>query len=97
VHGLATVVTRMTDQGTPAGGWEPQQRLSIEAALRHYTKDAAFAEGAEQERGTLAKGKAADFVVLSQDLLTVAPDRIKDVKVMLTVLAGQNSYRAAGF
>ena len=97
VHGLATVVTRMTDQGTPAGGWEPQQRLSVEAALRHYTKDAAFAEGAEQERGTLAKGKAADFVVLSQDLLTVAPERIKDVKVLLTVLAGQNSYRAAGF
>jgi predicted amidohydrolase YtcJ len=97
VHGLATVVTRMTDQGTPAGGWEPQQRLSAEAALRHYTRDAAFAEGAEQERGTLAKGKAADFVVLSQDLLTVAPERIKDVKVMLTVLAGQNSYRAAGF
>jgi len=97
VHGVATVVTRMTDQGTPAGGWEPQQRLSVEAALRHYTRDAAFAEGAEQERGTLAKGKAADFVVLSQDLLTVAPERIKDVKVMLTVLAGQNSYRAAGF
>ena len=53
VHGLATVVTRMTDEGTPPGGWEPQQRLSVEAALRHYTRDAAFAEGAEEVRGTL--------------------------------------------
>jgi predicted amidohydrolase YtcJ len=97
VHGLATVVTRMTDEGTPAGGWEPQQRLAPEAALRHYTRDAAFAEGAEQERGTLAKGKAADFVVLSQDPLAIPPERIKDVKVLLTVLAGQDSYRAAGF
>jgi predicted amidohydrolase YtcJ len=97
VHGLATVVTRMTDEGTPAGGWEPQQRLSVEAALRHYTRDAAFAEGAEQLRGTLAKGKAADFVVLSQDLLAIAPERIKDVKVMLTVLGGRDSYRAQGF
>jgi predicted amidohydrolase YtcJ len=97
VHGLATVVTRMTDEGTPPGGWEPQQRLSIEAALRHYTRDAAYAESAERERGTLAKGKAADFVVLSQDLLAVAPERIKDVKVLLTVLGGQDSYRAREF
>src|SRR4029453_532392 len=97
VHGLATVVTRMTDEGPPPGGWGPQQRAPAGAALRHYTRDAAFAEGAEQERGTLAKGKAADFVVLSQDPLKVAPERIKDLKVLLTVLGGQDSYRAAGF
>jgi predicted amidohydrolase YtcJ len=97
VRGIACAVTRTTLAGTPPGGWEPQQRLSAEAALRHFTRDAAFAEHAEAERGTLAKGRLADFVVLSQDLLTLAPERIQDTKVLLTVLGGQDSYRAKDF
>jgi hypothetical protein len=97
VRGIACAVTRTTLEGTPAGGWEPAQRLSVEAALRHFTRDAAFAEGAEAERGTLAKGRAADFVVLSQDVLAIPPERIKDTTVLLTVLGGQDSFRAQGF
>ena len=97
LRGIAAAVTRSTLEGTPAGGWEPQQRISAEAALRHFTRDAAFAEAAEAELGSLAKGKAADLVVLSQDLLSVPPERIKDTKVMLTVLGGQDTYRAQGF
>ena len=97
VRGIAAAVTRTTVQGTPAGGWEPQQRIPVEAALRHFTRDAAYAAHAEAERGSLAKGRAADLVVLSQDLLSIPPERIKDTRVMLTVLAGQDSYRAAGF
>lgn len=97
VRGIACAVTRTTVEGTPAGGWEPQQRLSVEAALRHFTRDAVWAEGAEGERGTLARGKLADFVVLSQDLLSLAPERIQDTKVLLTVLGGQDSFRAPGF
>jgi len=97
IRAIACVVTRTTIEGTPKGGWEPAQRLSVEAALRHYTRDAAFAEHAEQERGTLARGLAADFVVLSQDLFAVPPERIQDTKVLLTVLAGQDTYRAPGF
>jgi predicted amidohydrolase YtcJ len=97
VRGIACAVTRTTVEGTPAGGWEPQQRLSVEAALRHFTRDAAWAEGAEAERGTLAKGRLADFVVLSQDLLTLPSERIHETQVLLTVLGGQDSYRAPGF
>ncbi len=97
VRGIACAVTRTTVEGTPAGGWEPSQRLTAEAALRHFTRDAAFAEHAEQEKGTLAPGKLADFVVLSQDLLAVPPERIKDTKVLLTVLGGQDSFRAREF
>jgi len=97
LRGIAAAVTRTTLEGTPAGGWQPQQRISAEAALRHFTRDAAYAESAETELGSLAKGKAADLVVLSQDLLSVPPDRIKDTRVMLTVLAGQDTYRAQGF
>jgi hypothetical protein len=97
VRGIACAVTRTTVEGTPAGGWEPAQRISVEAALRHFTRDSAYAEHAEQERGVLKQGLAADFVVLSQDLLSVPPERIKDTKVLLTVLGGQDSYRAPGF
>jgi predicted amidohydrolase YtcJ len=97
VQGIACAVTRTTVEGTPAGGWEPSQRLGAEAALRHFTRDAAFAEHAEQDKGTLAVGKLADFAVLSQDLLAVAPERIKDTKVLLTVLGGQDTWRAKEF
>jgi hypothetical protein len=84
-------------EGTPTGGWEPSQRISVEAALRHFTRDAAFAEHAEKEKGTIAVGKLADFVVLSQNLLTVPPERIKDTKVLLTVLGGQDTWRSREF
>ena len=97
VRGIACAVTRTTVDGTPAGGWEPAQRVSVEAALRHFTRDAAYAEHAEQERGALKPGLAADFVVLSQDLLSLPPERIKDTKVLLTVLGGQDSFRAKDF
>jgi predicted amidohydrolase YtcJ len=97
VRGIACAVTRTTVDGTPAGGWEPAQRLSVEAALRHFTRDAAFAEHAEGKKGTLAPGQLADFVVLSQDLLTIPPERIKDTKVLLTVLGGQDTWRAPEF
>jgi predicted amidohydrolase YtcJ len=70
------------------------RHLSEDVTLRVDGKAVVGRVGQDYD---VAKGKAADFVVLSQDLLTVAPERIKDVKVMLTVLAGQNSYRAAGF
>jgi hypothetical protein len=97
VRGIACAVTRTTVEGGPVGGWEPSQRLAAEAALRHFTRDAAFAERAEKEKGTLAVGKLADFVVLSQDVLAVPPERIKDTRVLLTVLGGQDTWRARGF
>ena len=97
VRGIACAVTRTTVEGTPAGGWEPSQRITAEAALRHFTRDAAFAEHAESQKGTLAPGKLADFVVLSQDVLAIPPERIKDTKVLLTVLGGQDTWRAKDF
>jgi predicted amidohydrolase YtcJ len=97
VRGIGCAVTRTTTEGLPAGGWEPEQRLSPEAALAHFTRDAAFAEHAEKEKGTLAPGKLADFVVLSQDILRSPPERIWQTKVLLTVLGGQDTWRAPGF
>lgn len=97
ILGMYTAVTRMTRQGTPPGGWFPQNRIDIEAALRHYTQDAAYASFDEANKGTITAGKFADFVVLSQDILTLPPQRLLDAKVLLTVMGGRETYRAPGF
>jgi predicted amidohydrolase YtcJ len=91
------VVTRMTPPGTPAGGWYPAGRISVEAALRHYTRDGSYATFDENVRGTLTPGKLADFVVLSKDILTIPPADILKTQVLLTVMGGRDTYRAADF
>lgn len=91
------VVTRMTPQGTPPGGWYPAGRISVEAALRHFTRDGAYATFDENVRGTLSPGKFADLVVLSQDILTVPPAEILQTRVLLTVLAGRDTFRDPSF
>jgi len=91
------VVTRMTPEGTPQGGWYPKGRISVEAALRHYTRDGAYASFDEDVRGTLAAGKLADFVVLSSDILTIPPADILKTKVLLTVMGGKDTYRDKNF
>ncbi len=97
LRGIYCAVTRMTPRGTPPGGWEPSQRLSVEAALRHFTRDAAYASQEEAVKGTLTPGKLADLVVLSQDIFSVPPEGVLQTKVLLTVLGGQDTYRAREF
>ena len=89
-------VTRTTPEGTPAGGWYPAGRISVEAALRHFTRDGAYATFDEEVRGTLNPGKLADFVVLSKDILTVHSAEILTTKVLLTVVGGRDTYRDKG-
>jgi len=91
------VVTRMTPEGTPPGGWYPAGRISVEAALRHFTRDGAYASFAENVRGTLTQGRLADLVVLSRDILTIPSTEILKTKVLLTVMGGKDTYRDAGF
>jgi predicted amidohydrolase YtcJ len=97
VAGIHCAVTRTTPEGTPAGGWEPAQRIGVEAAIRHFTRDAAYACFDEGTRGTLTPGKLADLVVLSADLTAIPPDQILKTRVLLTVLGGQDTYRAREF
>ncbi len=97
LRGIYCAVTRMTPEGTPAGGWEPGNRISAEAALRHFTRDAAFAGREEDVKGTLAPGKLADLVVLSDDILAIPPAGLLKTRVLLTVLGGQDTYRAKEF
>jgi predicted amidohydrolase YtcJ len=97
LKGIYCAVTRMTPEGTPKGGWYPQGRISVEAALRHYTRDGAYATFDDEVRGMLRKGMLADLVVLSKDILTIPPTEILKTKVLLTVMGGKDTFRSKEF
>ena len=97
LKGIYCAVNRTTPEGTPKEGWFPQNRISVEAALRHYTIDGAYANFDENIRGTLTAGKLADLVVLSQDLLTIQPSEVLKTEVLLTVMGGRDTYRNKNF
>ena len=94
LKGIEAAVTRMTESGHPPGGWYPDGRISVEAALRHYTSDSAWGIHDEEDRGSLAVGKFADFVVLSENILEIDPTKISEVQVLKTVMNGQTTYGA---
>ncbi|HEY3203232.1 MAG TPA: amidohydrolase [Thermoanaerobaculia bacterium] len=89
ILGIAAAVTRKTIDGKNPGGWVPEQRISAEEALRAYTVSAAYAAFEEKEKGSLAAGKLADFVILSEDLLAVRPEQIEKIRVDTTVVGGR--------
>jgi predicted amidohydrolase YtcJ len=95
--GIYAAVTRKDLKGCPDGGWLPHQCLTVEEAVRAFTIDAAFAVHEEKLKGTLERGKLADFVVLSDDVLDVPPEIIPEIEVIATVLGGQVVYEAEGF
>jgi predicted amidohydrolase YtcJ len=90
--GLYAAVTRQSVEGEPAGGWWPEERLSIEDAIRNYTAESAYASFEEREKGQVAVGLLADLVVHSKDLLTVAPQEILRTEADLTIFGGRVVY-----
>ena len=92
--GIYAAVTRQTLEGTPAGGWYPEERIDLETALRAYTVNNAWAAGREDRLGSLSVGKLADLVVLDRDPFGIAPSALDDVKVLLTVVGGRVVYEA---
>lgn len=92
--GIYAAVTRKTLSGQPEGGWFPQEKLTVEQAIQAYTLNTAYAAYEEDIKGSITVGKLADFVVLSDDLLTMDPDDIKDVEVLTTVVGGKVVYEA---
>ncbi|MCL4523137.1 MAG: amidohydrolase [Acidobacteria bacterium] len=87
--GIYAAVTRATLDGKNPGGWYPQQKISLAEAIEAYTMGSAYAEFAEREKGSLTAGKLADIVVLDADLFAIAPERLKDAKVVSTVVGGR--------
>jgi hypothetical protein len=96
-RGLYCATTRKTREGTPAAGWLPELKVSLDSALRHYTIDAAYASFEEQEKGSLSVGKRADLLVLSEDLFKSPPETILKTRVLLTLMDGKPVYRSGGF
>ena len=86
-------ITRQDADGWPAGGWFPNQRTTREEALKSMTLWPAYGAFMEDVSGSLSPGKYADFVVLDQDIMAIAPERILDTRVLLTVLGGKVVYR----
>ena len=91
-RGLYCAVARKTKEGAPPGGWLPELAVSLESALRHYTIDGAYASFEEAEKGSIAAGKRADLVVLSEDLFRQPPEAILKAEVLLTVMDGRAVY-----
>ncbi len=92
IEGIYAAVTRRTLDDRNPDGWVPEQKITVEEALRGYTIDAAYASYEEDLKGSLEPGKLADFVILDRDLTTMAPEEIRDAKVDLTVVGGKVAY-----
>jgi predicted amidohydrolase YtcJ len=90
--GLYAAVTRQTLSGEPAGGWFPEQRITIEEAIRAYTYNTAYANFEEKTKGSIEVHKVADIVVLNKNLLQATPREILDAKVVMTIVDGKIVY-----
>ncbi|HEY9403995.1 MAG TPA: amidohydrolase family protein [Pyrinomonadaceae bacterium] len=90
--GLYAAVTRQSTEGDPAGGWWPQERLSIADAIRCYTAESAYASFEETQKGQLVPGMLADMTVHSRDLLTIKPEEILQTEAVMTILGGSVVY-----
>ncbi|MFQ5797326.1 MAG: amidohydrolase [Bacteroidota bacterium] len=86
--GIYAAVTRQDHRGWPEGGWYPEQRMTIEEAIRSFTIWAAFGAFEENLKGSIEPGKLADLVVLSKDIVTIAPREILTTEVLMTMVGG---------
>jgi predicted amidohydrolase YtcJ len=91
---LYAATTRATLDGKYPQGWFPEQKLTIQEAIAAYTMGSAYAEFQEHDKGSIEPGKLADMVLLSQDVLTIAPAAIRDSHVLKTWVGGVEVYDA---
>jgi len=90
--GIYAATTRRTIDGANPNGWYPEQKISVKEAIECYTINNAYAAFEEDVKGSISIGKLADFVVLSDDILSIDPVKIEQTKVEMTVLGGEIIY-----
>src|SRR5579862_5959012 len=89
MFGLYAAVTRATLDDKNPQGWFPEQKLTVAEAVEAYTMGSAYAEFQEKEKGSITAGKLADMVLLSDDIFSIAPAKIRDAKVLKTIVGGK--------
>ncbi|MGB3144597.1 MAG: amidohydrolase [Maribacter sp.] len=92
IASLYASISRKTLKGMPEGGYEPDQKMTREQALRSYTLDAAYGAFEEDIKGSITAGKLADFTIYSQDLMTVPEDEFLKTEVAMTIFDGKVVY-----
>jgi len=92
LEGIYAATTRRTIDERNPGGWVPEQKITVEEALRAYTRGGAFASFEDKERGVLAAGALADFVIIDRDLTRVPVEQIRNARVVLTAVGGRVVY-----
>ncbi|HJR08501.1 MAG TPA: amidohydrolase [Pyrinomonadaceae bacterium] len=92
LFGIYAATTRRTLDGKNPQGWIPEQKITVEEAVRAYTVGSAYAEFAENTKGTLTPGKLADIVILSQDIFRINPIEIERTNVRMTIMDGKVVY-----
>ncbi|WP_448539032.1 amidohydrolase [Sphingobium yanoikuyae] len=90
--GIAAAMSRQDARGEPAGGWMPEQKVSFEAALDGFTRQAAFAGFAEKKFGSLVPGQRADFLLIDRNIETASPTDIRGTQVLETWINGKRVY-----
>ena len=94
--GVQNAILRQTREGKPAGGWIPDQRLSLEQAIEGYTLGAAYSVHREHEEGSIKPGKLADLIILNQNLFAIDPRKIAETQVLMTIVGGKIVYESPG-
>src|SRR5512135_2220671 len=94
---MQNALTRQTREGNPPDGFVPQERISLEDAIKGYTLGAAIAGRREKTEGSIEPGKVADLIILSQDLFKIDPHQVAKTEVLLTMVGGKVVYEDTSF
>ncbi|MDG1707396.1 MAG: amidohydrolase family protein, partial [Emcibacteraceae bacterium] len=86
--------TRHTGDGKNPDGWNPAEKITVEQAVRAYTIDGAYGGHNENNTGSIAAGKLADIVVLSDNIFEIDPSQIINTRVEMTIIGGDVLYKA---
>jgi predicted amidohydrolase YtcJ len=97
LYGFYAAITRQDHNGWPDSGWYAGQRMTREEALKAFTIFAAYAGFQEERKGSIEKGKLADFTILSRDIMTIDPKEILTTQVEMTIIGGEVVYTSTDF
>ena len=92
MYGFHSAVARQDNNNWPVGGWQPENKLSREEALRGMTIWAAYSNFEEHEKGSIEVGKLADFVTTEKDIMTIPESELRNLKVTSTFVSGKKVY-----